>query len=169
MVYLEATRLWTAHVGDSRAVLCRRDKAIPLTRDHKPDDPAERARIEQAGCSIDWFGAFDRHGNPVPGTGVYRVNENLAMTRAIGDSLEKPCITAEPTVNHVERDIAGDQFVLIASDGLWDVMDDQGSVDFVNRTLETAVKNRKSPADDDETDNMYVVGHRRYTTRVFDR
>ena len=72
------------------------------------------------------------------------MNENLSMTRAIGDKLEKPCIIAEPTVNSIERDIAGDQFVVIASDGLWDVMDNHGAVEFVNQRLEAAIKSGNS-------------------------
>ena len=134
-MYFEAHHIWTAHVGDSRAVLSRRGEVIPLTEDHKPTIPEERTRIEEAGGRIDWFGAMDRFGKPIPGSGVYRVNENLAMTRAIGDRLEKPSITAQPTVQKLDRDIAGDQFIVIGSDGLWDVMTNQKVVDFVHAQL----------------------------------
>ena len=41
--------LTVANAGDSRAVLCRRGEAIPLSRDHKPQDEDERARIQNAG------------------------------------------------------------------------------------------------------------------------
>lgn len=39
-----------AHAGDSRAVLCRRGKAIDLTTDHKPTVSSERDRVVQAGA-----------------------------------------------------------------------------------------------------------------------
>lgn len=47
---LKGTTLFTAWSGDSRAVLFRQApggpiQAIPLTKDHKPTDPIERARI----------------------------------------------------------------------------------------------------------------------------
>ena len=41
--------LWCANVGDCRAVLCRDGQAVRLTNDHKPNDPAEKARVEAAG------------------------------------------------------------------------------------------------------------------------
>jgi serine/threonine protein phosphatase PrpC len=41
--------LYTMNAGDSKAVLCRLGKPIPLTEDHKPGHPSERQRIEAAG------------------------------------------------------------------------------------------------------------------------
>jgi|TARA_B110000967_G_scaffold192323_1_gene218872 protein phosphatase 1G len=61
--------LTVANAGDSRAVLCRKGKAVPLSRDHKPMDSDERARIQNAG-------GFVQEG---------RVNGSLALSRAIGD------------------------------------------------------------------------------------
>ena len=62
-------KLVVANAGDSRAVLCRRGEAIDLSRDHKPTDEDERARIMKAG-------GFVSEG---------RVNGSLALSRAIGD------------------------------------------------------------------------------------
>lgn len=60
-----------ANCGDSRAVLCRGGRALPLSSDHKPDRPDELVRIEEAGGRvIYWDGA--------------RVLGVLAMSRAIG-------------------------------------------------------------------------------------
>ena len=40
------------------------------------------------------FGQYDHNGKALCGSGTYRVNGNLATTRAIGDTLEKPYISA---------------------------------------------------------------------------
>jgi serine/threonine protein phosphatase PrpC len=45
--------LYTAHVGDSGAILDREGTAYRLTVDHKPNDPKEKKRIEGKGGTID--------------------------------------------------------------------------------------------------------------------
>lgn len=74
----------TANIGDSRIVLSRNKKAIDLTVDHKPNSASERERIEALGGKVLWHGLVDSKGHPIPHTGVYRVNGNLALSRAIG-------------------------------------------------------------------------------------
>ncbi|KAJ9545679.1 hypothetical protein OSB04_025386 [Centaurea solstitialis] len=97
-----------SNCGDSRAVLCRNGVAIPLSSDHKPDRPDELARIEDAGGRvIYWDGA--------------RVLGVLAMSRAIGDGYLKPYVIPEPEVTVMER-TAEDECLILASDGLWDVV-----------------------------------------------
>ncbi|KAL2557505.1 putative protein phosphatase 2C 24 [Forsythia ovata] len=72
-----------ANCGDSRAVLCRNGKAVPLSIDHKPDRPDELNRIQAAGGRIIyWDGP--------------RVLGVLAMSRAIGDNYLKPYVSCEP-------------------------------------------------------------------------
>ncbi|OAY77206.1 putative protein phosphatase 2C 9 [Ananas comosus] len=101
-------RIVVANCGDSRAVLSRDGVAIPLSSDHKPDRPDELQRIEAAGGRvIDWDGP--------------RVNAILAMSRAIGDSFLKPYVISEPEVTVTERE-EGDECLMLASDGLWDVV-----------------------------------------------
>ena len=71
----------TANVGDSRAILSRNASAIDLTRDHKPNDPIEEERIQARGGYVAWCGDTDTQGNPIEGSGIYRVNGNLALSR----------------------------------------------------------------------------------------
>ncbi|KAI3450353.1 hypothetical protein Pfo_007018 [Paulownia fortunei] len=97
-----------ANCGDSRAVLCRNGKAVPLSTDHKPDRPDELSRIQAAGGRvIYWEGA--------------RVLGVLAMSRAIGDNYLKPFVSCEPEVTITER-TEEDECLILASDGLWDVV-----------------------------------------------
>jgi serine/threonine protein phosphatase PrpC len=127
----------TGHVGDSRAVLSRRggEQILELSRDHKPDLDDERARIEAVGGSVVWCGRVDREGRPVPGTGLYRVNGNLALSRAIGDRSERPAVCAIPDIS-VQALSSDDDFLVVATDGLWDVMTTMDVVGFVHALIE---------------------------------
>ena len=57
-----------------------------------------------------------------------RVAGSLAVTRAFGDhALKNDGVTAKPFINkHVLRPF--DKFLVIASDGVWDVLDDQDAI-----------------------------------------
>jgi serine/threonine protein phosphatase PrpC len=131
-----------ANIGDSRAVLCRNNKAWDLSRDHKPNDPDEKSRIESLGGSVVWCGDTDKFGKPIEDQGIYRVNGNLALSRAIGDRSERPHVTAEPEIISVPIE-EGDQFIVVATDGLWDVMDSDDAVNYVNVLLESGVSRKK--------------------------
>jgi serine/threonine protein phosphatase PrpC len=72
-------------------------------------------------------------GKPVPNAGIYRVNGNLALSRAIGDRSERPAVTSKPDVS-TYRIEEGDEFIVLGSDGLWDVMSSQEVVTFVHTT-----------------------------------
>jgi len=127
--------LVVANAGDSRAVLSRRRQAVPLSEDHKPNDPREKARIEKAGGHVE----RQQIGPNVQ----YRVNGNLNLSRCIGDLAYKrgqhldpseQMICATPDVQSLRRE-PGDEFLLIACDGVWDVMGNQDVVDFVHARL----------------------------------
>ncbi|KAL6979139.1 protein-serine,threonine phosphatase [Sarracenia purpurea var. burkii] len=101
-------KIIVANCGDSRAVLCRNGKAVPLSSDHKPDRPDELNRIQAAGGRvIYWDGP--------------RIAGVLAMSRAIGDNYLKPFVSCEPEVTVTDR-TAEDDCLILASDGLWDVV-----------------------------------------------
>mmetsp|Transcript_48810 Transcript_48810/g.156340 ORF Transcript_48810/g.156340 Transcript_48810/m.156340 type:complete len:317 (+) Transcript_48810:291-1241(+) len=126
--------LYTAHAGDSRAVMCRRGGvAKRLTEDHKPDLEVERARVESVGGRVEFAGCWRVICEPSedrPGAG-------LAVARSLGDYDFKhpiPLVGVDPDVLRVEL-VEGDSFVILASDGVWDVIDDQGAVDVVSEAL----------------------------------
>merc|ERR1712087_301669 len=107
--------LCVANAGDTRAVLCRKGKAIRLTKDHKADDAEEAAMIRKRGGTV---------GR------LKRVNGLLAVTRAFGDHLLKPPITVHPTT--LKMDIVdNDYFIIIACDGVWDVLSDDEVIQYV--------------------------------------
>lgn len=130
---VKGNRVYVANAGDSRAVLSRQGKAIPLSFDHKPSHPTERKRIESAGGFVSNLG------------GMSRVNGNLNLSRAIGDLKYKAnkelhakhqIITAEPDIEEAEIQ-PGDEFLLLACDGIWDVLTNQEAIDFVRKGLES--------------------------------
>ncbi|CAN0901480.1 Protein phosphatase 2C 56 [Linum grandiflorum] len=116
VVVLSSCQIITSNCGDSRALLCRGTQAIPLSVDQKPDREDELQRIEEAGGKVfNWNGA--------------RVLGVLAMSRAIGDRYLRPFVIPVPEVTFTTR-TEEDECLIVASDGLWDVMtnDEVGEV-----------------------------------------
>jgi serine/threonine protein phosphatase PrpC len=143
-IYADATQraILTANIGDSRAVLSRKQIALDLTTDHKPNAPKEKARIESRGGKVVWSGRVDKRGRPIESQGVYRVNGNLALSRAMGDRSERPAVTAEPDITRIEVSDQ-DEFIVVATDGLWDVMSSQEVVTYIHALLESHNSNLK--------------------------
>ncbi|KAJ6856271.1 protein phosphatase 2C 59 [Populus alba x Populus x berolinensis] len=114
---LVGDRLLVANVGDSRAVICRGGNAIAVSRDHKPDQTDERQRIEDAGGFVMW-------------AGTWRVGGVLAVSRAFGDRLLKQYVVADPEIQEekVDRSL---EFLILASDGLWDVVSNEEAVEMI--------------------------------------
>lgn len=118
--------LYTAHVGDARAVIARGGRGDRLTSmsDHKATDPEEKKRVLDAGGTV-----YNE-----------RVNGQLAISRAFGDhQLKAPFLTQSVVSNSPDITVLElteeDNFVIVACDGLWDVMDDQTAVTYVLSAL----------------------------------
>lgn len=123
VVAIAGNEMVVAHVGDTRAVLCLQDGTVTrLCEDHRPGREDELKRIESAG------------GLVVQVRGTSRVNGVLAVSRAIGDLELKELVIARPDVSTFQ--LTGDEhFVMVATDGLWDVISDKEGVDIVKRTF----------------------------------
>ncbi|KAL5985571.1 hypothetical protein ACLOJK_027556 [Asimina triloba] len=120
--------LLVANAGDCRAVLSRLGVAIEMSKDHRPSCINERNRIES-------LGGFIEDGY---------LNGQLGVTRALGDwhiegmksasELGGP-LSAEPELKMMTLS-KEDEFLVIGSDGLWDVFTSQNAVDFARRRLQ---------------------------------
>lgn len=121
--------LLSANIGDSRGVLSRNGTAVELTRDHKPNDDREKARILAMGEKIEW----DHYCK------VHRVR-NLSLSRAIGDRFAKPVVSGEVEIKSFPVYDDKDEFIILASDGLWDVMSSQEVVSYVHKRLKAPPK-----------------------------
>ncbi|KAI3463244.1 hypothetical protein Pfo_019907 [Paulownia fortunei] len=116
-----SSHIIVANCGDSRAVLYRGKEAIALSIDHKPNQEDEYARIEASGGKvIQWNG--------------HRVFGVLAMSRSIGDRYLKPWIIPEPQVMFVPR-AREDECLVLASDGLWDVMTNEEACEVARKRI----------------------------------
>ena len=104
------------NVGDSRAIICSCTTAYQITTDHKPLYPEEINRITKQGgvvyCDgLDW-----------------RV-DNLSLSRAFGDATSK--FTPPIPDLFLHKINKNDKFIVLACDGLWDVLDNQSVVNFI--------------------------------------
>uniref|UniRef100_J3LB01 protein-serine/threonine phosphatase n=1 Tax=Oryza brachyantha TaxID=4533 RepID=J3LB01_ORYBR len=128
--------LVVANLGDSRAVLATMSEtgylqAVQLTVDHKPSVPEEAARIKRSEGRV--FGLKDEPG-------VMRVwlpaenSPGLAMARSLGDfRLKRHGVISTPEVTS-RRVSAADLFIVLATDGVWDVLSNEEVVSIVCAT-----------------------------------
>jgi serine/threonine protein phosphatase PrpC len=119
--------LTVANIGDSRAMLCRNGRPFPLSIDQIAERSDERNRIEQSGygehlCQHD---------------GSWRVGSvGLAVTRSIGDhDMKQQGIISEPEISQTEIHHEEDAFVVLASDGVWDVLTGEELIQLVKETV----------------------------------
>ena len=110
--------MYVAWLGDSQVMLCRGGEPVEMMVAHKPEREDEKQRIKDNGGVIVWYGAW-------------RVNGVLSVARAIGDIKLKKWVIGTPDT--AEFDLTGEEdFILLACDGLWDVMDHAKVVEFVS-------------------------------------
>lgn len=124
--------IYCANIGDSRGVACVNCECVPLSYDHKPDNPGELKRILAAGGYV--------LGN--------RVNGNLALSRAFGDfhykgneqlPAEQQIVSPCPDIKILDLNDDVD-FLVLACDGIWDVLSSEEVVDFVIARLEQSME-----------------------------
>ncbi|XP_038076051.1 protein phosphatase 1B-like isoform X1 [Patiria miniata] len=120
--------IFFANCGDSRAVLSRSGGVCFSTEDHKPSKQNEKNRIEKAGGTVM----------------IQRVNGSLAVSRALGDYEYKSnfgmgsteqLVSPEPDIKVIPRQ-ADDEFIVLACDGVWDVMSNDEVCHFIRSRLE---------------------------------
>jgi pyruvate dehydrogenase phosphatase len=156
--------LHAACTGDSRAVLGRRNPstgkwfATPLSEDQTGSNPNEQARMRA------------EHPNEPYVIRNGRVLGNLEPSRAFGDAAYKwsretqekikrhffgrtphnllktpPYVTAEPVVTSTLIDPSKGDFVVMATDGLWEMLTNEEVVGLVGQWIETQHKESAGP------------------------
>eukprot|EP00747_Dinoflagellata_sp_TGD_P218233 gnl/TRDRNA2_/TRDRNA2_90516_c0_seq1.p1 gnl/TRDRNA2_/TRDRNA2_90516_c0~~gnl/TRDRNA2_/TRDRNA2_90516_c0_seq1.p1 ORF type:complete len:367 (+),score=36.75 gnl/TRDRNA2_/TRDRNA2_90516_c0_seq1:42-1103(+) len=133
-----------ANAGDCRALVCRQGQAVPLSEDHKPNIPGERDRISRAGGWVE----IQKTSKATH----FRVNGCLNVSRAIGDFQYKknpkvlPCdqmVCSTPDIVTLQRDSA-DEFLVLACDGVWEMLKNQEVVDFIRNRLSHGAANEEA-------------------------
>ncbi|KAI3797523.1 hypothetical protein L1987_32781 [Smallanthus sonchifolius] len=165
----QGQHLIIGNVGDSRAILCTRDTdnslvPIQLTVDLKPNLPEEAERIRKCKGRV-----FALRDEPEVAR-VWLPNSDapgLAMARALGDFCLKDFgLISDPQVSyrHLTEE---DEFVVLATDGIWDVLSNEEVIEIVASTeshsraaqavVESAVRAWKHKYPTSKVDDCAVV------------
>jgi len=139
-------KLYVANCGDARAVLGVEGKASRLSKDHKASDEIEAKRITDLGGFVV----------------LNRVNGVLAVSRALGDFNMKEFVTAEPFITTTPLPETENTFLILACDGLWDVISDQDAIDLLMKeptmsAQQMSEKLLKYALDNSSTDNISIM------------
>ncbi|KAL6272558.1 hypothetical protein ACE6H2_023250 [Prunus campanulata] len=116
-------KLFVANAGDCRTILCRAGHPFVLSKDHVSSCLEERERVISAGEQVRWQVDNWRVGLAA-----------LQVTRSIGDDDLKPAVTAEPEITETILS-AEDEYLVMASDGLWDVVSNAEVVSIIKDTV----------------------------------
>lgn len=165
MVMLTLEDAWFVNVGDSRAILRMRGRVLQMSVDHKPMLRSESERVL-------------RHGGFVSNTdGSWRVNGRLNLSRSIGDWSMRPFIIPTPMIKHHPRKAKPqlqdpgkrtqeDEYIVLATDGLYDVMTNEAIIavidshphtrDGITRALRELVATSRDRKSGDNITVMYI-------------
>jgi integrin-linked kinase-associated serine/threonine phosphatase 2C len=152
--------IYVINLGDSRAVIGSKsyDKkfAIQMSNDHKPNDILERERIIKSNGEV----TNTKDGNTFGPYRVYKVNDNgpgLAVARSLGDLAGHDCGVSEIPQVSVKPLEPKDEFLLIGSDGVFDVMNSVECVGYVFERLEVVGKEKIAEELVDECRKRWIL------------
>lgn len=118
--FIRGKTVYTAGIGDSRIVLVRKDRTIRLTTDYKPTMRTEYQRLREAGLTVNVEG---------------RIQRKLAVARTLGDFwCDHEGLFVPPEVEHFTLDDQMDVGLIIACDGVWDVITDDNAAEIIRNS-----------------------------------
>jgi serine/threonine protein phosphatase PrpC len=137
----KGNELQVVNLGDSRAIVIQKaSKPRVLTQDHKPENPDERLRITQEGHKVYW----DKQDE------VYRV-DGYSVSRGLGDLTARGLSREGDIRIHKLNDDA--KYVVLACDGVWDVLTSQDVSTFIKEASKKQVKNNGTPIESGKNKN----------------
>ena len=159
VIFVRGNKLYIGHVGDSSIVLGEGEslyqtwKGHRITRDHKPEDPSELKRIRESGGNVLCKGGVHRvvwnrqkflhsstngtRHDQTKTTLEYEQIPFLAISRALGDlwSFNRETnlysVSPEPELTVIEIDPNKHRCLILASDGLWNMITPEVAVEIV--------------------------------------
>lgn len=138
LVLQQGNRIWVAAAGDSRVILCSRKskcwRAQPLTIDHRPRRNSERIRVEAAGARVEPKRLSTGRSVGEPRLWLQNVaSPGLLLSRSLGDIMAASIgCTATPEVVYTTLRPDIDHFIVLASDGVWDVLTNEQVCEIVS-------------------------------------
>ncbi|GAX10411.1 hypothetical protein FisN_21Lh106 [Fistulifera solaris] len=137
MAIVRGNTVTGVNIGDSRVILGKQEGGNltyqEITYDHKPDSPAEKERILACGgrvFAVEYDDGID--GPPRVWLGNMDI-PGLAMSRSLGDVVAHSAgVISDPEFTEFELNPETDKFLVVATDGLWEFVDNQETVEFVD-------------------------------------
>eukprot|EP01099_Mayorella_cantabrigiensis_P005495 TRINITY_DN4438_c0_g1_i1.p1 TRINITY_DN4438_c0_g1~~TRINITY_DN4438_c0_g1_i1.p1 ORF type:complete len:353 (-),score=69.77 TRINITY_DN4438_c0_g1_i1:410-1468(-) len=147
--------LHIAHVGDSTAVLSKRKKSVLLTPLHNMGNKAEFQRVTSIpGVQLLQTAEYPR---------VIARDRSLAVTRSLGDKPFKDtqAVIAVPEYKKI-RLSTDNEVLVIASDGLWDIVKEEEAIECVYNIVDPSVAAhtllaRAMSAVEEYNDNIVII------------
>ena len=141
IVVVNNRNIYCANVGDSKCYYINENEAIQITEDHNCNNKVEVDTLKNKGVAV--FRG--------------RVYGSLNLTRSFGDTeFKKDGITSTPYIKKIFSDKNDVKFLIIASDGIWDVVDNKklfqiskelkegSSEEFCNNLVNYALENNSN-------------------------
>ncbi|MED6275004.1 Protein phosphatase 1D [Characodon lateralis] len=150
VIVIRGVHMYVAHVGDSAVVVGVKEdnsdimlQALEITQDHKPELPKEKERIERLGGSVMKKSGVNRvvwkrprltHNGPVRRSTVIDQIPFLAVARSLGDLWSynfysgEFVVSPEPDTTVMTLDPKRHRYIILGSDGLWNMMPPKNAV-----------------------------------------
>uniref|UniRef100_A0A3B5AMQ9 Protein phosphatase 1D-like n=1 Tax=Stegastes partitus TaxID=144197 RepID=A0A3B5AMQ9_9TELE len=150
VIVIRGVHMYVAHVGDSAVVVGVKEndsdimlQALEVTQDHKPELPKEKERIERLGGSVMKKSGVNRvvwkrprltHNGPVRRSTVIDQIPFLAVARSLGDLWSYDfysgefVVSPEPDTTVMTLDPKRHRYIILGSDGLWNMMPPKNAV-----------------------------------------
>ena len=144
--------IFIANLGDTRAIastisqdkLYGKNSLVPqqLTDEHRPEYTEEYKRITDCGGRVNkLIGINGNHQGPYRVWEAFNNSPGLTISRSLGNlNCKEIGIIAEPNTYSYAIDKEKFFFLVIASDGIWDVMDNQEVINFIETYRGSCIK-----------------------------